>query len=274
MRNSMAIMALSSLLLCMSCKKNETAVPAGQKTENKKTEEFVVDSVKVDESTQITDSLKVTYASTLLVFPSLQNKALLDSIYGDKDIKDFSKAGIESYLENKKKKYFHSIANDNKDWVSDITRAENWYSRSNMKLVSNANGYMHIRYMGNAYIGGAHDEYSYSERVFDLKNNRKLELKDVTSMPTIAIEGILMKNIDKINSGTQDQNGEVKNSEMLLVDKIPATGNFYFDDKNLYFHYSPYEIAAFAAGDIVIPISWEELKSTLNEEFKERMNIK
>jgi Fe-S cluster assembly protein SufB len=55
---------------------------------------------------------------------------------------------------------------------------------------------------------------------------------------------------------------------------VPATDNFYFDQKNLYFHYSPYEITAFAAGDIIIPISWDELKGTLNEEFKERMKIK
>jgi len=60
---------------------------------------------------------------------------------------------------------------------------------------------------------------------------------------------------------------------MLLVDVIPATDNFYFDDKNMYFHYSPYEIAAFAAGDLVIPVSWQELKGSLNPEFKERMSI-
>ncbi len=93
-------------------------------------------------------------------------------------------------------------------------------------------------------------------------------------MPSGAIEAILMKNINTIKSGTTDENGEVKNSEMLLVDKIPVSDNFYFDDKNLYFHYSPYEIAAFAAGDITIPVSWEELKGTLNAEFKERMKIK
>ena len=71
------------------------------------------------------------------------------------------------------------------------------------------------------------------------------------------------------NSGTE----EVKNSDMLLVDKIPVTDNFYFDEKNLYFHYSPYEIAAFAAGDITIPIPWTDLAGTLNEEFKSRNGL-
>ncbi|MCS3869009.1 hypothetical protein J3D55_001925 [Chryseobacterium ginsenosidimutans] len=92
-------------------------------------------------------------------------------------------------------------------------------------------------------------------------------------MPKSKLEALLMKNIDKINSGTTDDKGKVNNAEMLLVEVIPATKNFYFDDKNLYFHYSPYEITAFAAGDITIPISWEELKTTLNPEFKKRMSI-
>ncbi|MCJ7935472.1 MAG: RsiV family protein [Chryseobacterium sp.] len=275
MKNTIAALALSSLFAVTACKKNETAETAKEKTENKQSEGFIVDSVKVSDSTKITDSLKVSYTSKLLVFPGLKNKTLLDSIYfQDKGIKDFSKTGLQNYLETGKKDYFSSVKNDNKDWVSDMTYAQNWYSSSYMNLISNANGYMHIQYVGSGYEGGAHDNYGFSERVFDLRNNKKLELKDITSMPKAKIEAILMKNINKMNSGTTDENGEVKNSEMLLVEKIPATNNFYFDDKNLYFHYSPYEIAAFAAGDITIPISWEELIGTLNTEFKERMKIK
>ncbi|KAA2220548.1 RsiV family protein [Chryseobacterium sediminis] len=274
MKNTIAVIALSSFLAVTACKKNEKAGPA-EKIENKTTEEFVVDSVKVNDSTKITDSLKVSYTSKLLVFPSLKDKKLLDSIYFQNEkIKDFSKAGLQAYLDKEKNGYFSSVKNDNKDWVSDVTYAQNWYSSSHMNLMSNTNGYMHIQYVGSGYEGGAHDNYGFSERVFDLKNSKKLELKDITSMPKNKIEAILMKNIDKINSGTMDGDGEVKNSEMLLVEKIPASDNFYFDDKNLYFHYSPYEIAAFAAGDITIPVSWEDLKGTLNAEFKERMKIK
>lgn len=274
MKNTIAVIALSSFLAVTACKKNETAAKA-ENIENKASEEFVVDSVKVSDSTKITDSLKVSYTSKLLVFPTLKDKKLLDSIYFQNEkIKDFSKTGLQAYLDSEKNSYFNSVKKDNKDWASDVTYAQNWYSSSHMNLISNINGYMHIQYVGSGYEGGAHDNYGFSERVFDLKNSKKLELKDITSLPKNKIEAILMKNIDKINSGTMDGDGEVKNSEMLLVDKIPASDNFYFDDKNLYFHYSPYEIAAFAAGDITIPVSWEDLKGTLNAEFKERMKIK
>lgn len=275
MKNTIAVFVLSSFFVFTACKKNETAVTSTENKENKNAEELVVDSVIVKDSTKVTDSLKLTYTSKLLVFPGIKDKSLLDSIYFQNDkIKDFSKTGLQSYLENEKNNYFSSVKNDSKDWASDITYAQDWYSSSHMNLVSNTNGYLHIQYTGSGYEGGAHDNYGFSERIFDLKNNKKLELKDITSTPKAKLEAMLMKNINNINSGAMDGDGSVKNSEMLLVEKIPASNNFYFDDKNLYFHYSPYEIAAFAAGDITIPISWEELKGTLNAEFKERMKIK
>jgi hypothetical protein len=95
-----------------------------------------------------------------------------------------------------------------------------------MKVKSNTNDYLQIEYFWASYEGGAHDNYGYSERVFDLQNNKKLELKDITSMPKEKLEALLMKNINRTNSGTTDDKGEVNNSEMLLVDKIPATENF------------------------------------------------
>lgn len=275
MKNAIAVLAVSSLLAFSACKKGENTTASADKTETLQPEKFVIDSAKVSDSSKIADSLKVAFTSKLLVFPTLKEKKLLDSIYFyNKGIKDFSKKGLEAYLDNEKNKYFQSIKSDSKDWISDISYAQEWYSNSSMNLISNENDYMHIQYVGSSYEGGAHDNYGFSERVFDLKNNRKLELKDITSMPKAKLEALLMKNLNTVKSGTTDSGGDVKNSDMLLVEVIPASNNFYFDQKNLYFHYSPYEIAAFAAGDIVIPVSWNELEGTINGEFKERMKIK
>lgn len=275
MKNTIAVLAVSSLIALSACKKGENTAAAADKTEALQPEKLVVDSVKVNDSVKIADSLTVRFTSKMLVFPTLKDKTLLDSIYfHHQGIKDFSKKGIEAYLDKDKNEYFKSVKTDSKDWLSDISYAQSWYANSQMNLVSTDHDFMHIEYVSSAYQGGAHDNFGFSERVFDLKNNRKLELKDITSMPKDKLEALLMKNLNKENSGTTDSDGDVNNSEMLLVDVIPATNNFYFDQKNLYFHYSPYEIAAFAAGDIVIPVSWDELKGTLKEEFKERMKIK
>lgn len=274
MKNTVSILALSAFLAVTACKKTDSRITASS-AEAGTEEKVAVDSVKINDSIRIGDSLTVRYASRMLVFPGIKDKTLLDSIYfQDKNIRDFSKAGLQALLEKNKNAYFNEMRKDSGDYLSDMTFAQQWYSDTGMNLKSDTNGYFHIEYAWGSYSGGAHDNYGFSERVFDLKNKRKVELKDITSLSKTKLEALLMKNINSIKSGTTDNGDDVKNSEMLLVDVIPATDNFYFDDKNLYFHYSPYEIAAFAAGDLVVPVSWKELKGTLNPEFKERMNIR
>ncbi|SIQ45067.1 Protein of unknown function [Chryseobacterium sp. RU37D] len=275
MKNTIAAAAFSSLLTFSACKKPENNSIDNQKIEISEPAKFTVDSVKMNDSIKLTDSLKLRFTSKMLVFPTIKDKKLLDSIYfGDKKIQDFSKKGIQALLEKNKNEYFNTVKKDSKDWLADMTYAQEWYSNKGMEVKSNLNDYLHIQYGWGSYEGGAHNNYGFSERVFDLKNNKKVELKDITLMPKNDIEKLLMKNINKMGGGATDKNGKVNNSDMLLVDKIPVTENFYFDEKNLYFHYSPYEITAFAAGDITIPISWEELKGKLNSDFQKRMNIK
>ncbi|MDH6253192.1 hypothetical protein M2347_002919 [Chryseobacterium sp. H1D6B] len=274
MKNTIAVLVLSSFFIFSACKKKESGTET-VKIGTNEPQKFVVDSVKISDSIKIGDSLSVQYSSKLLVFPTIKDKKLLDSIYfGNKGISDFSKEGLQNLLQKEKNEYFGSIRKDSKDWISDISFKQDWYSENDMNLKSNTNDFMHIQYLSSSYEGGAHGNYGFGERVFDLKNNKKVELQDITSMPKDKIEKLLKKNIDKTHSGSTDSGDDVKNSDMLLVDVIPASDNFYFDDKNIYFHYSPYEIAAYAAGDITIPVSWEELKGTLKPEFKERMKIK
>lgn len=275
MKKTLSILVFSALFAVTSCKKTDSQNNSQSNTsEVKETEKFAVDSVKLSDSVKINNLLSLKYESKMLVFPSIKHKTLLDSIYFDKKgITDFSKQGLQTFLDKDKNEYFASVKEKDNDWIADIQRPQNWDTGYFMKLKSNTNDFLQIEYMFSSYEGGAHGNYGFSERVFDLKNNKKLTLKDITTMPKARLEALLMKNINTIPSGTTDSQGAVKNSDMLLLKAIPANENFYFDEKNLYFHYSPYEIAAFAAGDIIIPVSWEELKGTLTSQFKERMKI-
>lgn len=274
MKRSTLILILSLLFWVSSCKKKETEVISVNTDTTEQPEKFVIDSVAVRDSAKITENLSANYESKMLVFPSIKNKMLLDSIYySDPAMNDFSKEGMQTFIENDKKEFFTSVKDKSLDFAAEMMYPQKWESSSAMKVISQDENFLQIEYLYSSYEGGAHGNYVFSERVFDLKNNKKLDLKDITTMPQAKLEQILTANIDKIPSGTTDSNGVVKNSEMQLVDKIPANSNFHFDDKNLYFHYSPYEIAAYAAGDILIPISWKELEGTLNPEFKKRMKI-
>lgn len=263
---------ISASFAIISCKKEKTDI-IETPVENNTVEKFVIDSVQIKDSVKINEMASAKYESKALVFPSIKNKALLDSIYYNKrTLTDFSKQGLQNFLEKDKNEYLTSVKDRSLDWSSDMGR-QDWESGTSMKLISHNNDFLQIEYLFTSYQGGAHGNYAFSDRVFDLKNNEKVDLSDITTMPKARLEALLKKNIDKIPSGTTTSQGSVKNSDMLLVDVIPANDNFYFDDKNLYFHYSPYDIAAYAAGDIVIPVSWDELKGTLNPQFKERMKI-
>lgn len=274
MKNTFAILTFSALLAATSCKKTDSQNVENATAEVKASEKFVIDSVKLIDSAKINNLLSLKYEAKLLVFPTIKDKVLLDSIYYDKKgITDFSKQGLQSFLDKDKNEYFASVKGKDNDWIADLQNPQTWDTGSFMKLKSHSNDFLQIEYMYSSYEGGAHGNYGFVERVFDLKNKKRVFLKEITTMPKARLEALLMKNINNIPSGTTDSQGAVKNSDMLLLEAIPANENFYFDDKNLYFHYSPYEIAAFAAGDIVIPVSWEDLKGTLTPEFKERMKI-
>ena len=274
MKNTFAILTFSALLAVISCKKTDSQNVENTATEVKVPQKFVIDSVKLIDSAKINNLLSLKYEAKMLVFPTIKDKALLDSIYYDKKgITDFSKQGLQTFLDKDKNEYFASVKGKDNDWIADLQNPQTWDTGSFMKLKSHSNDFLQIEYMYSFYEGGAHGNYGFVERVFDLKKKKRVFLKEITTMPKARLQALLMKNINNIPSGTTDSQGAVKNSDMLLLEAIPANENFYFDDKNLYFHYSPYEIAAFAAGDIVIPVSWEDLKGTLTPEFKERMKI-
>jgi len=273
MKNTLSFALLSLLFAVSSCNKKDSQNAVSQ-TEKVEPAKFIIDSVKLSDSSKVNNLLTLKYEAKMLVFHSIKDKTLLDSIYYDrKGITDYSKLGLQDYLEKDKNEYFASVKNKDNAWIEDIESQQTWDSGSSMKLKSHYNDFLQIEYLYSSYEGGAHGNYGFAERVFDLKNNRKLELKDITTMPEGRLEALLLKNINAIPSGTTDSQGAVKNSDMLLLEAIPANENFYFDDKNLYFHYSPYEIAAYAAGDIIIPVSWEELRGTLTPQFKDRMKI-
>ncbi|KQT18399.1 hypothetical protein ASG31_06660 [Chryseobacterium sp. Leaf404] len=270
MKKSVVAFIIGICIVLVSCKKEKSPV---LETASSEIPKFVIDSVSVKDSAVISNMLSLNYESYVLVYPSIKDKALLDSIYFIyKGITDYSKPGLQNYLRNDKTGYFEETKSRSKEWISDINYKQTWYTNFKMTQTSLKNNFLQLEYLTSAYEGGAHDNYWFSNRVFDLKNKRKLLLSDITTMPDVKISEILKKNMDKMHSGTTDSHGEVKNSDMLLVDIIEPNENFYFDSKNLYFHYSPYEIAAFAAGDIVIPIPWIELKGTLKPEFEKRLN--
>jgi len=269
MKNAVSSLFMIAVLV-LSCKKQEKA----QVTDIPKGDSLITlkqDSVIYSDSIKATDSLIIAYSDRILVFPDIKEKAILDSLYPFIKPVGYSKPDLEAAAKKAADGLFAKVK---KDYLAGgVVLGNKWYEDNSMRLRSFANNYLSIEYTWASYMGGAHDNYGFMEKVFDLNSKKQLVLSDITSMPKSKLEKLLMKNIDKIPTGTENGEGSVKVSDGLLFDKVTVNDNFYFDDKNLYFHYSPYEIAAFAAGDITIPVSWKELEGTINPEFMKRMKI-
>lgn len=269
MKNSFIILSVLALTFTACTKEKNTTENTINTTEQAKKEAtlFAVDSISVNDSLRVNENLLLSYKSNILMLPSIKNKAVLDSIYHTENIllKEYSPENLKEALNLKKKNYFE----EQKKSMADFTpvSAQKWNSNSNMKVFSNEFDYLTIQYSGDGFTGGAHGYYYEKYKVFDLKNNKTLQLDDVISEKDPKIwDRILSDNFFK-NDADRGQ------AEMLLVKQIPLNNNFYFDKEYLYFLYNQYEITAYAAGTVLIKVPLSDIKLFLQSDFKERLSL-
>lgn len=261
MKNQIVLGVFGALALFSCKKKGDLPVT---KVEDQ-TKSLVVDSLIFKDSAKVGKDVMAYYSAKTLLFPGIKDKAILDSIYRQFPAEHYDKASLEAKQKDAATNFFAKNVNNQYDLGTDL------FYTSNMKVLYQEHNYLVLQYRWDYYEGGAHPGFNFHERAFDLEKNKMLELKDITTMPSEKLSALLKQNVDKILPKGEGEG--LKNSDALLLEKIPTTGNFYFDNQNLYFHFSPYEIASFSVGDVVIPVSYEELKGTLNADFKKRMNL-
>jgi hypothetical protein len=270
------ILAISSFMLFSSCKENTSKQTTDQQPseQNSSSEILKLDSIELKDNTQLFANVKLDYSSKLLLFPELKDKKVLDSIYFKYEgLKNFSKDELQKAMEKEKNDYYAGLKKQN---MEDKGMPESlWMTDSNMKIKSNKNGFLHIEYSMETNMGGPYSNEVFQDKVFDLNNDKKVELSDITSLSKNDIDKLLKQKATKITFKNEGSEKPLILSEELSDTNSTLTlNNFYFDEKNLYFHYSPGEIAIHALGNIIIPVTWEELNGKLKPDFQTRMKIK
>ncbi|WP_379969599.1 RsiV family protein [Epilithonimonas sp. UC225_85] len=264
MKNLIAIFSIG--IIIVSCTKTEvkniTVKNNSDTLVTKKT--FVIDSVKVEDSLVINKNLTTSFNKQLLVFPSIENKLILDSIYKEAlvETKSYDKNSLQADLTKQMQKSFAKTREDSKEWSPEFKQT--WDDTSAMKVISHKDNILTLLYSGSGYTGGAHGYYFGSYKVFDLNKNMVINQNDIIKDPKdLAWDKILKNHFD-----------EPEQKEMLLEDKISPNNNFYFDDKKITFVYNQYEITAYAAGVVYITINFSEIKNMLKPEFLTQYKIK
>jgi hypothetical protein len=119
--------------------------------------------------------------------------------------------------------------------------------------------------------GGVHGNYGTAYYCFDLVNNRKLTITDV--LDTLACRDLLHSLLKKNFRTTNHLKKEEKISEYLFSDDIPLTDNFRLTSKGIGFNYNPYEIGAYALGEVFLYIPFKELGSCLKPAFRQLIGM-
>ena len=129
-----------------------------------------VDSVIEEDTLRISDSVVLRYSSKLLWFPGLNDKKLLSEIYNSKEISDFSRNGIQSYLDKEKQALYNSTKNSAN--FSEVKQQQQWSYISQMNIRMNRNNFVSVQYYNSKFQSGQKVQYHYEEKVFDFKNRK------------------------------------------------------------------------------------------------------
>ena len=230
-----------------------------------------IDALIDEDTIKVSDSVIVRYSSKLLWFPGLKNEQLLSEIYLGKEISDFSRNGLQSFFNKEKESVFNRMKNS--EGVLHLKQQQQWSYISQMNARMNRNDFVSIQYYNSKYEAGK-VQYQYVEKVFDFKKCKKLGLSDILVLSEETISRILKLSLEKTTMMQQIKTYDMKAYNVLSSLNFPVTGNFYFDDSNLYFHYNMNEISReYDIGDIILTISWEDLNGFIKPDFARRMNI-
>jgi hypothetical protein len=119
--------------------------------------------------------------------------------------------------------------------------------------------------------GGAHGMHGTSYSSFDLQNKRELGIADV--LDTLTISPFISHILEEYFRKKYDLKKEVPLEEALLVPRIPMTKNVMVTSKGIGFSYVPYEIGAYALGDILIFVPYKEFEGFLKPAFKKLISF-
>ncbi len=140
----------------------------------------------------------------------------------------------------------------------------NYEEASEALITYNQNNRLTIGYFSYSYYGGAHGMYATGYVSYDVKNKKRLTLKDVFKPGYEAKMGPILERAFRRQFKLQ---ASQPLSEILFDDTIALTDNFGLTGKGIFFSYVPYEIAAYAAGDIQVYIPFTEIADLLQAAF-------
>jgi len=113
----------------------------------------------------------------------------------------------------------------------------------------------------NSFTGGAHGTYNTKNFNYDINSNKRLKLKDVVTN----VDSLFIVAENKFRTVYKVPQGAKINSSgfQFPEDKFELTENFLIENDGITLLWNPYEIAAYAYGQISIKLKYKEINDLL-----------
>lgn len=206
---------------------------------------------------------------------TIQNK-ILASLAKELGISDFKGKDLEGYIDIQMRKYLEDYNLEIADILPDTSIPafiKSWQSEQKITVYFNSNNILSFEIFNYSYSGGAHGNYNTNYINFDLTTGEKIswdnfiDNKNKTVLDSIA-KKIIWQRFKIKNDKEQAENFWFANNQFKLNDNSAITSG------GLKFLFNPYEVAAYAVGQIKVFIPFKDIKNVLKENTLARRIIK
>lgn len=135
---------------------------------------------------------------------------------------------------------------------------------SSVQVYFNSPDLLTLGYTDYSYTGGAHGMFGTRVASYDLRAARSLSLDDILLPGFEKQVGIALERAARLKYNLKPR----ESLDAILFEKeIQPNGNFGLTDKGVFFVYTPYEIAPYAAGEIELYVSFEQISEFVRPEW-------
>jgi hypothetical protein len=193
------------------------------------------------------------------IFAGISNDTLEKS-YANVSLEAFKTAKRDTFF----KYYLETMKDEKPETTGEAPAMFNHSESSSVSVLFNEKDLLSLGFGEYSYSGGAHGNHATGVASFDLVQKKQLKLTDVFLAKyekplKVALENAVRRQFN------MKRNEPLSNA--LFENSIEPTNNFCITKKGILFLYNPYEIAAYAMGEIELFIPFEELKTVVNPRF-------
>lgn len=168
------------------------------------------------------------------------------------------------FIAQRKKEYkelYSEFLNNNKEGIPTV-----WfynYYNANSEIAKGYKGYINYIIMWEEFTGGVHPYSYYTVLNFNPETGEEVVLSDILKdgydepLTEILINNLARQQQVENIEGLREKGYFYSDNDMFI------SNNFILEEEKIIFIYNKYEIAPYAFGDIMINVTYEELKDLL-----------